>query len=68
MKQWINEQDEKQLQIMCDTLRYLVNSEQTPPYTRQHAVIFLNEIEDKLWSDVCRNSPASSDQLQREIP
>lgn len=68
MKKWIEEHEEKDLQIMCDTLRYLVKSEQTPQYTKQHAIIFLNEIEDKLWSDVCRNTPANLDQLQKELP
>jgi len=68
MKKWIEEQEEKDLQIMCNTLKYLVDSDQTPPHTRQHAIIFLNEIEDKLWSDVCRNTPANLDQLQKELP
>jgi hypothetical protein len=64
MNKWIEDQEEKDLQIMCDTLKYLVNSEGTPPHTRQHAIIFLNEIEDKLWSNVTRGTPADSDQLQ----
>ena len=64
MRTWIDDKDEKELQTICNSLRSLVDSEITPPHTRQHAIIFLNQIEDQLWYNVCRGSPADWDQLQ----
>ena len=64
MNPWIEEKDKQQLEIMRETLHHLVKSSDTPPHTRQHAAIFLNEIEDRLWNSVCQNTPARLDQHQ----
>ena len=64
----IEEKDRKQLEIMRETLNDLVKSDKTPPYTRQHAVIFLNQIDDALWNSVCQSNPANLDQPQTWLP
>lgn len=63
---FIEEKDDNEIELMYNTLRHLVSSPQIPQRTRQNAIIFLNEIEDRLWSAVTQNNPADSDQLQKE--
>lgn len=68
MRSWMDELTENELECVRVTLKASVDSEDIGMSTRQHAKILLNEVEDYLWSNVCRGSPVSSDQLQTELP
>jgi hypothetical protein len=66
MTSWMDELTETELECMRITLKASVDSDDMGMAVKQHAKILLNEVEDYLWSSVCRNTPASSDQLQAE--
>jgi hypothetical protein len=63
---FIEEKDDNEIQLMCSTLKHLVNSPQIPQRTRQNAIIFLNEIEDRLWSAVTKNDPVDLERIETE--
>lgn len=66
MKSWIDDLTETELEVLRVTLANTINSHDFGKATRQHAQLMLSEIEDYLWNSVCRNTPASSDQLQAD--
>lgn len=68
MKSWIDELTESEIEVLRVTLRCTIASEDIGRATRQHAQLMLSEIEDYLWNNVCRNTPADLDQLQKERP
>lgn len=64
MRSWMDELTENELECVRITLKASVESEEIGFSTRQHAKILLNEVEDYLWNNVCRNMPIGSDQHQ----
>lgn len=64
MKSWMDELTESELEVMRVTLKCSIDSPEIGSATRQHAAILLAEVEEYLWSNVCRGNPADSDQLQ----
>lgn len=68
MRSWMDELTETELECVRITLKASVDSDDIGTALRQHAKLMLNEVEDYLWNSVCRNTPVSSDQLQREQP
>lgn len=67
MRSWMDELTENELECVRITLTASVESDELGMAVKQHAKILLNEVDDYLWNSVCRNSPASSDQLQIEM-
>lgn len=66
MRSWMDELSENELECVRITLKASVESNDIGMALKQHARLMLNEVEDYLWNNVCRNIPASSDQLQAD--
>lgn len=67
MRNWIENLTETELEVMRVTLRASIQSDELGFSTRQNAKILLDEVEDYLWSNVCRGSPVSSDQPEIDL-
>lgn len=64
MKTWLDELSEDELHAMETTIRAALTKDKLHGNTRLNAQMILQQVEDYLWSSVCRGSPAYLDQHQ----
>lgn len=58
---------ETELHVMETSIRCALANDELSGQTKINAQQILEQIEDHLWSNVCRGSPASLDQPQKEL-
>ena len=61
---WLDELNETELHIMETSIRAALANDELSGHTKLNAQQVLSQIEDYLWSSVCRGSPVDLDQLQ----
>lgn len=61
---WLDELNETELHVMETSIRCALANDELSGQTKINAQQVLGQIEDYLWSSVCRNTPIDSDQLQ----
>lgn len=67
MKNWMESLTENELEVMRVTLRASVQSDEIGCSTRQNAKMLLEQVEDFLWVNVCKNEPAQLEQNEIEL-
>lgn len=61
---WLDELNENEIAVMETSIRAALANDELTGQTKINAQQVLGQIEDYLWSSVCRGSPIDSDQLQ----
>jgi len=66
MKTWLDDLTETQLEVLRTSVRCAIDADKLRGQTKLNAQQVLAEIEEHLWSSVCRGTPDHSDQRQTD--